>query len=100
MERRGAHGVETIAPPQEVKRTSSKACRAKNLQVSAMGRKYSLMIDGRAIVARRRGRAAGGSYRHPLARRDPLLTITGVGYRAIEIGGARSSSGSQVGSAR
>src|ERR1700686_2490512 len=37
MERRGAHGVETIAPPQEVKRASSKACRAKNLQVSAMG---------------------------------------------------------------
>ena len=38
MERRGAHGVETIAPPQEVKRASSKACRAKNLQVSAIGR--------------------------------------------------------------
>jgi len=29
--------VETIAPPQEVKRACSKACRAKNLQVSAMG---------------------------------------------------------------
>ena len=30
--------METIAPPQEVKWASSKACRAKNLQVSAMGR--------------------------------------------------------------
>ena len=38
MERRGAHGLETIAPPQEVKWASSKACRAKNLQVSVMGR--------------------------------------------------------------
>jgi hypothetical protein len=39
MERRDAHGVETIAPPQEVKWASSKACRAKNLQASAMGPK-------------------------------------------------------------
>jgi hypothetical protein len=31
--------VETIHPPQEMKWASSKACRAKNLQVSAMGLK-------------------------------------------------------------
>ena len=37
MERRGAHGVETIAPPQEMKRASGKASRAKNLQVPATG---------------------------------------------------------------
>ena len=48
MERRDAHGVETIAPPQEVKRASSKACHAKNLQVD---REYSLVVGGRAAVS-------------------------------------------------
>jgi hypothetical protein len=46
------------------------------------GREYPLAVDGRTIVARRPGRAAGAGYRRPLARRDPKLPDATVRFRA------------------
>jgi hypothetical protein len=51
------------------------------------GREYSLAVDGRTTVARRRGRAAGEDYRRPLARRDPKASVVSVGYRAVKLPG-------------
>ena len=82
MERRGDHGVETIAAPQEVKWASSKACRAKNLQVSAMRPKPA----GRPI---RRQPAKSGRGNGQLAERRAGSMLTEVAGSEITIQAAR-----------
>jgi len=75
--------VETIHPPQEMKWASSKACRAKNLQVSAMGSKADV---GRSSGTTRPASLAASAGRLPGVSAHNSGEVVGVQVRAPDAG--------------